>query len=110
MDEIVTCPGCHIVVKATDYFCFNCGKNLHLSPPSLSIDALALLYIGSALLPPMGIYWGWKYLTSSDPKRKLAGYIAFGITIIAFLITIKITMNFMDSINKQMNQYQSLGL
>jgi hypothetical protein len=62
MEEQTLCPVCHVVVKPGDYYCFNCGKNLHPAPPSLSFATLAGFFVGSIILPPMGIIWGYRYI------------------------------------------------
>src|ERR1700690_2123516 len=56
------CPMCHIQVRLTDYFCYNCGKNLHPKPLSTSIEIQILYYVGSLVLPPMGFIWGFRYI------------------------------------------------
>ena len=65
------CPKCHAIVRPTDYFCYNCGKNLKPAPLSLAVDKLAMYYIGAVLLPPMGIIWGWKYYKEGNPTAKI---------------------------------------
>ena len=105
-----TCPFCHVQVRPADYFCYNCGKNLHPAPPSVTIESQAMLYIGSILLPPLGIYWGWKYIRAQDQKSRIVGFIAVGLTVIALLLAISWTMSLINSVGSQLNQYQGLGL
>jgi hypothetical protein len=109
MDEILTCPMCHTAVRPTDYFCFNCGKNLHPVPPSTTIEKQVMLYVGSLLLPPMGIFWGWPYIRAADTKSKTVGYITVAITVVAIILYTGWTIQFMNSFTSQMSQFQSIG-
>ncbi len=111
MSEVIElsprCPVCHMEVKATDYFCFNCGKSLHPVPLSTSTKDQAILYIKSALLPPLGIFWGLKYFRQPDTKSKIVGAIAIILTFLIILYAIKFTQdlffNLTNQINSQLN-------
>ena len=98
------CPTCHTVVRPTDYFCFNCGKNLHekLLPTSRATEIM--YYVGSLLLPPIGIWWGFKYLRQDDRDSKRIRFICMAITVISTLIAVQWTMQFMQGVNAQVNQ------
>jgi len=98
------CPHCHVTVRATDYFCFNCGKNLKPKPLSTSLDTLFLYYLGAVVLPPLGIIWGFKYVGQPDVKSKLHGAILIVLTIIECILLTVWTINFVNSVNKQVNQ------
>jgi hypothetical protein len=108
MDEIVTCPVCHVSVRPADYFCFNCGRNLHPVPPSTSAGKQALLYIGSFLLPPMGVFWGLPYIRQPDTKSKTVGYIAMGLTVAAIIVYSLWIRSVMNAVSAQMQMFQSL--
>lgn len=107
MDE-VTCPSCHITVRSTDFFCFNCGKNLKEKPPSLSAESQIMLYLGSVFLPPMGVIWGLKYLRRPDQKSRIVGWVAVALTVVCILLYTKWIFSVMDSVNKEMNQFNSM--
>lgn len=102
------CPVCHTVVRPTDYFCFNCGANLHPKPPSTSVENQIMLYLGSFFLPPMGFIWGYKYIKETDQKSKVIGYVSFALTVIAILIAVRSTMAIINSVTSQVNQIQNL--
>lgn len=108
MDEIVEqpilCPACHVAIKQSDYFCFNCGKNLHPAPPSLSFGSLTGFSIGSIVLPPMGIIWGFRYIRSQDSKAKIFGFVLIGLTVIELFILTDITVKAYNTINEQIQQ------
>ncbi len=104
------CPACHTTVKNTDYFCFNCGKNLHEKPPSISIFDQALLYAKCIFLPPMGFIWGCKYLKQSDQRTRIVGLVAYAITVIVFIWATAYTMNVFNTVSKQVNtQFEGVG-
>lgn len=98
-----TCPQCHVPVRETYYFCYNCGKNLKPAPLSLSVDKLAMYYIGAVLLPPMGIIWGWKYFKGGNPTAKIHGLILIVGTVIELIILTVWSVNFINSAVKQAN-------
>ncbi|HUD20258.1 MAG TPA: zinc ribbon domain-containing protein [Patescibacteria group bacterium] len=102
------CPVCHTEVRLSDYFCFNCGKNLHEKPPSVTPESQAMLYLGSIFLPPMGVIWGWRYLKRDDQKSKIVGTVAMVITVIVLLLAVKWTVDIVNAVNKQMGQFNSM--
>ncbi|MFC1789953.1 hypothetical protein ACFLZP_00545 [Patescibacteria group bacterium] len=108
--ELLACSKCHQPVNETDYFCHNCGQNLKPAPPPTDISKLILLFVKSALLPPMGIIWGLRYLRQKDKKSKLFGLTAIVITILVLVMAIRFTINFSNTVNEKMNdQFQNLG-
>ncbi len=104
-----TCPVCHVIVRPTDFFCYNCGKNLHAPPPSTTKEEQIKLYLSSFLLPPMGIIWALPYVRQTDTKSKTVGYVAMGITVIAILMVAVQAMSLVNTINVQLNS-QTQGL
>ena len=104
MDETPICPKCHVAVKTTDYFCYNCGTNVHPKPLSTSVTTQLLIYIGSITLPPLGLFWGFKYLRQPDQGSKIVGIVAIILTIIILVLTVIFTVNLVNTINTQVNQ------
>ena len=100
MDESVICSTCHTNVRQSDYYCFNCGKNLKLKPPSVSTSTQITLYIKSALVPPFGFYWAIKYLKQPDRKSKIVGLVAIAVTTIALIYMIIFTNKFIRIVNE----------
>lgn len=74
----------------------------------MTVESQIMLYLGSFFLPPLGVYWGWKYLKSADMKVRIVGYVACLLTLIALIIFTVWAKNIMDSVNKQVNQIQNL--
>lgn len=103
MEDLVKCPVCHQDVKSSDYFCFNCGKNLKPKPPSTSGVGQLIVYLESIFLPPYGIIIGIRYLRQKENKAKVVGGVAVILTILSIVVFTKITMNLINNINTQMN-------
>ena len=112
MDEMIECPQCHTSVRPTDYYCFNCGKNLHPAPPDTSSATLIGYFFGSIILPPLGIVWGFKYTHHSDIKIKIFGWSLIILTILELVIVTKGIIDLYNNINdqvlKQMENLQGL--
>lgn len=102
------CTKCHIVVRATDYFCFNCGNNLKPTPPSIKFIDQLVLYIKSILLPPFGIFFAIVYLKQNDSKSKIIGTIAILLTLISLVVSIILFADFMKTLNEQLNNQINL--
>lgn len=98
------CPKCHVAVKPTDYFCYNCGNNLKPAPPSISITGQLVLYTKSVLIPPFGILWAVKYLRHDNSKSKIVGIVAIILTLTSLIISSIMFKNFVDNVNNQVNQ------
>lgn len=98
-----TCPHCHTPVRATDYFCYNCGKNLKPKPLSTSFETLLLYYAGAVILLPMGFIWGMKYLRQESQTAKVHGVILIGLTIIECIVVTVWTVNFVSTVSGQFN-------
>jgi len=98
------CPTCHVPLRPTDYFCYNCGANIHPSPPSTSASTQIVLYLKSALLPPLGIFSGLRYLRQSDSKSHYVGITAILITLASIVLAIVLTAKLFNEINRQVNE------
>ena len=90
-------------VKPTDYFCFNCGKNLKPKPLSTSLGKQILIYLESIFLPPMGFLWGIRYLRQKGSASKAIGIISIILTVVFLVLLIKFTNEFIKTINDQVS-------
>jgi hypothetical protein len=104
VEEEKKCPTCHVVVRPTDYFCYNCGANLKPKPPSTSASAQIALYIKSILLPPMGIVWAFTYLRQKDAKSKIVGFMAIIITVVVLVAVVLLTVQFINRLSSLLNE------
>jgi len=95
------CPFCHQIVRDSDFYCSSCGRKLHEKPLPTSIFVELLYYLGSILLPPLGIFWGIKYLKQNDEDAKRIGLLSIVFTVISFIVTIIWTMSLIRSISSQ---------
>jgi RsiW-degrading membrane proteinase PrsW (M82 family) len=101
------CLKCHVTVRQTDYFCYNCGNNLKPVPPSVSLVDQMALYIKSILIPPFGILWAIKYLRQDSGKSKIVGIIAIVLTLTSLIICSILFKNFVSNVNKQVSEQLS---
>jgi hypothetical protein len=99
----ILCPTCHQTVQPTDFFCSNCGTNLHKKPLSTSAMTQVLFYLGSVILFPLGFIWAFRYLRINDPKARLIGGICLVLSIIMSFVLVGITVNIINMVNEQIN-------
>lgn len=59
--------------------------------------------VGSVLLPPMGIIWGFKYLKKENPTTKLVGGVAIVLTLAVLVSAVFYTSRLINTINQQLN-------
>lgn len=97
------CPKCHVIVRATDFFCYNCGKNLHPKPLSTSLITQAMYYAGALILPPMGIIWGIRYLRQAENKAKVVGLILIALNVIELILVTQWTIQLINTLNMQVS-------
>ena len=109
MEPNVTCPQCHAVNPATNYFCPNCGKKLKNKPIETTIRKQILIYAVSVLLPPFGLRWAVPLLMQKDTKSKIVGLVSLTLTIVSLVLSIKIFSDMLTATTEQLNQFNSLG-
>lgn len=113
MDNLVTCRYCQGTITFADYFCPNCGKKLREKPVSTTLSRQIVIYLISALLPPLGLWPAIKYLRQTDDKAKQIGLVAIVITIISTLVTVWFTFYLINYFNQivgsQLGSYEGLG-
>lgn len=107
--EFAKCPKCHVEIRSTDYFCFNCGTTLKKKPPSLDVASQMWLYLKSALLPPFGIFWAIPYVKATDRKSKVVGIAAIAITLFVFFVSLVGSQKLMGQINQEINNQLNYG-
>lgn len=90
------CSVCHHPVESSDYFCRNCGKNLHPMPQRTDWISFFLFCIGSIVIAPLGIVWGIRYLRGTSARSKIFGLVLIILTlgtIAGVSIVLTTTMN-----------------
>jgi hypothetical protein len=104
----IICPHCHTVVPIAGYFCFHCGKKLKDDGISTSLARQIYVYFGSILLPPIGFWWGYKYLKQHDDASKKIGIAAIVLTALSLIISVWLSFAAVSMIGKQMNSQMQL--
>ncbi len=104
------CPVCHVAVRPADFFCYNCGKNLHEKPLVTTKFTEYLYYAGSFLLPPLGLWWGFRYLKQADARSRMIGWICVILTIVSSVVVTVWSVHLFQGITAQVNeQLQGVG-
>ena len=99
-----TCPYCHFALIATGSFCPNCGKALEKKPLSITLLKQIIIYLVSFCLPPLGLAWGFKYLREDNQQAKRIGLIAILLTIISLVLTVWLSMTFVNNFNQSLKE------
>lgn len=102
------CKFCQAPISDNEYFCHACGKKLKEPPFKFSWTKIIGIMLLSVLLPPLGIFPGIRHLRMPDQRAKIVGATAIVLTILATIITIKIFADYMNSLNSQLGQMNSL--
>jgi uncharacterized membrane protein YvbJ len=102
------CPACHASVNNSYQFCPTCGKLLREA--TIGKGKQFYIYIVSLLFPPFGFIWTWRYFRSNSSQKKRIAYISLVLTIISVIASIWFTNLFLQSLQKQMMQYNNLGI
>ena len=109
----LTCKHCDFPIAENFYFCPNCGKKLKQPPLSTGILRQIYIYGISALLPPLGLWPGIKYLMQPTGKAKIIGLIAIILTVLSIALTIKIAMDILSAqiaiANQQLQLLEGVG-
>lgn len=112
MEPQSTCIYCKGNISSFDYFCPHCGKKIKEKLLPTTFGRQLSVYLLSVFLPPLGIWPAIKYLRQQDKKSKKIGLVTLLLTIISIVVTIWLTINFMNSftrgLDNQLNLYQSV--
>ncbi len=68
-----------------------------------------MYYIGSLVLPPLGYWWGIKYLRQPDAASKRIGIITIVLTTVSFIVTSIWVVQYINQISASIGtQYNGL--
>ena len=98
--DLNLCPKCKLQISENFNFCPNCGFVLKEQPIQISVARQIGLYTLSLFLPPLGLWPGIKYLMKKDRKANTVGIVAIVLTFISITISVWISINFINSVNK----------
>ena len=93
----LVCLTCHQPISPEWYFCPNCGTELNIKPFKVSVIAQIGIYALSALLPPLGLWPGIKYLGKKGNQPKIVGAISIVLTIVSSAVSIWLIFYFFQS-------------
>jgi hypothetical protein len=84
-------------------------------PLSFSLGRQIIIFLISALLPPFGLNWAYKYYRNDNPVGRRIGFIIIIITIISLIINLMLfkqvykTYRNVFNINSQQQMLKELG-
>lgn len=68
-------------------------------PLPTGISTEIIYYIGCLVLPPLGYWWGIKYLKQPGTAAKRIGILCMTLTTVSFIVTSIWAVNFINQIN-----------
>jgi uncharacterized OB-fold protein len=98
------CPFCQFQVTEKDSFCPNCGRKIREKALSSTIWKQISIYLLSFLLPPLGLWPGFKYLKQKEQKLKNIGIVAIILTFLSLIIGGIIGIRVANEVNRQVNE------
>jgi hypothetical protein len=78
-------------------------SQLKTKAPSTSIGTQIKVYALSALLPPFGLLYVWRYYKQSDPASQRIASIALVLTILMTAASVWITIDTLNAVNRMLN-------
>jgi len=81
---------------------------------SFTTGRKVFMYTVSALLPPFGLGWAFKYLRNGDPEGKKVGWVIIAITVVSLVINLVVFAKLFNSFSNQLTDpniqlYKDLG-
>lgn len=106
------CPFCNKDIEPSNNFCPNCGKQIPEGNVDFPSGQKVKIYILSALLAPLGLYWFFKYFKNENPNKRRVAYTALYITVVMIIILVTLNFYFVKALESYMGTYnlESFGL
>ncbi|MBU1104809.1 hypothetical protein L6255_02730 [Candidatus Parcubacteria bacterium] len=84
------------------------------NPLSFTTGRKIFMYTTSALLPPFGLGWAFKYLKNQNPEGKRVGWVIIAITVVSLIINLAVFTKLFSSFSNQLTDpniqlYKDLG-
>lgn len=105
----LSCKYCTAPITENSYFCPTCGKKLKEPPFKFSIGKSILLVLFSIFFAPLGIFPAIRHLRINDTKARALGIVLIIVTVISTVFVIMIFKNYIDSVNRQLNDVNYLN-
>lgn len=110
VNQMVICPKCKTEVQPESYFCPNCGKALKLKKISTSAVNQMAAYAVSLLLPPLGLYYTYKYFKLGTDGGKIIASVTVVLTVLSLFFSWWFLKNISIALHQYQNEFQSLGI
>jgi hypothetical protein len=107
--SLIKCKECGHEISDEALACPSCGKPQRDKPPITTLSRQIIVYFVSLFLPPLGLWYVWKYFKQKDGKSKRIGIVAIILTITSTLVAIWLTGEFINSITQSLNSINNLN-
>ncbi len=98
------CTKCGSEISETDYFCPQCGVKIRNPRLSVSFGAQAKAYLVSALFPPFGLWYAYRYMKNGDAQSKKIALAVVLVNLVFFFITLWLAGKMLDYANREVEQ------
>lgn len=98
------CSKCKAPVQPEFYFCPQCGKSLKPKPISTSLANQIVAYAVSLLLPPLGLYYTYKYFKLHTNSGKIIAWITIILTVLSLIWSLILFKDILDAYRQSMSQ------
>jgi hypothetical protein len=88
-------------------YCPFCGKAVRVD---ISASRQVFVYLVSVGLPPIGLWYGWKYWRENTPIARKVAVTAMILTMASLFLTIWGTRIMLDSVGQSMGTLKDLGI
>lgn len=105
----LVCKKCGSPITEAYFFCPKCGKKIKEPPYKFSLATTIVVILESVLLPPLGLFPGFRYLRMKETGAKILGTTAIVITIIATILMVMFLKNYINGVNSQLNDANYLN-
>jgi len=102
-DQTIACPSGPHRRTICGIFLSQLRVALKTKPSSTSIRTEIKVYAVSALLPPFGLVYVWRYYKQSDRVSQRIAAIALVLTILVTAASVYVTIDAVDSFNRMLN-------
>lgn len=110
MEGYISCAACNVQNPATATFCMQCGASLVLQSQSVSVGRQVFMYIISALLPPFGLGWAFKYFRLKTSQAKKIAWAIVIITVVSLVLNLWILFTLYADYFKMLDQLTTVTL
>ena len=85
-------------------------ESLAIPQPVVSVSRQLFMYVASALLPPFGLIWAFKYLRGGTAQGQKIGWVIIVVTIISMIITMWLILTLYQRYFELLSSITEIGI